>query len=125
MVKAFYTALIALLIVVGASYFEQRYIKNTFDDLTCIASVVQEKTENKTAVKEDVLSLQNFWIEKKRTLHVFIPHNDIKEVDLWISEAVTLVEKEMWEDALSKLEVVIEMAEQIPKTYLLRVENIL
>lgn len=125
MVKAFYTALIALLIVVGASYFEQRYIKNTFEELTSIASVVQEKTEDKTAVKDDVLSLQDFWIEKKRTLHVFIPHNDIKEVDLWISEAVTLVENKMWEDALSKLEVVIEMAEQIPKTYLLRVENIL
>ena len=125
MVKAFYTALIALLIVVGASYFEQRYIKNTFEELTSIASVVQEKTEDKTAVKDDVLSLQDFWIEKKRTLHVFIPHNDIKEVDLWISEAVTLVENKMWEDALSKLEVVIEKAEQIPKTYLLRVENIL
>ena len=125
MLKAFYTAIIALLIVVGVSIMEHRYLDKTFNELIEITNVAYEKTENETAVKDDILAVQNFWIEKKRTLHVFIPHNDIKEFDLWISEAVTLVEKKMWEDALSKLEVVLEMSEQIPKTYLLRVENIL
>lgn len=125
MVKAFYTAIIALLIVIGASYCEQRYLDNTFSEFREIAISVYDKTEEKTAVKDDVLALQDFWLEIKKTLHIFIPHNDIKEFDLWVSEAVSLVEKKMWEDALSKLEVVIEMTEQIPKTYLLRVENIL
>ena len=125
MVKAFLTTIIAFLIVIGASIIEQRYIKHTFEDFRDITTVAYEKTENKTAVKGDVLAVQNFWLEKKKSLHIFIPHNDIKEVDLWISEAVSLVEKEMWEDALSKLEVVIEMSEQIPKTYLLKIENIL
>ena len=36
-----------------------------------------------------------------------------------------IVENKKWEDALSKLEVVLEMIEQIPKTYSLKVENIL
>ncbi|MBQ3235853.1 MAG: DUF4363 family protein [Clostridia bacterium] len=125
MVKAFYTAIIALAIVVGASYFEQVYIKNTFGEFNAVTSIAYEKTENQTAVKDDILAVQELWLEKKKSLHVFIPHNDIKEVDLWISEAVTLVEKEMWEDALSKLEVVLEITEQIPKTYLLKIENIL
>ena len=106
MVKAFLTTIIAFLIVIGASLIEQRYIKNTFEDFRNITMVAYEKTEHKTAVKDDVLAVQNFWIEKKKSLHVFIPHNDIKEVDLWISEAVSLVEKEMWEDALSKLEII-------------------
>ncbi len=125
MKKAFFTAIIALAIVIISSIYEQVYLKNSFDEFRKVTSEVYKKTEDKTAVKSDILAVQNLWIEKKKTLHVFIPHNDIKEVDLWISEAVTLIEKKMWEDALSKLEVVIEMSEQIPKTYTLKIENIL
>jgi hypothetical protein len=58
-------------------------------------------------------------------LHVFIPHTEIKEVDLWLSESVTLVQNKKWEDALSKVEVLRELAEQIPKTFTLKIENVL
>lgn len=125
MVKALITALASLLIIIGASFFEQSYLSSAFDEFECAVSATYEKTENHTAVKDDVLSVQNLWVEKKKTLHIFIPHNDIREIDLWVSEAVTLVENKKWEDALSKLEVVLEMIEQIPKTYALKVENIL
>lgn len=125
MVKAFITTIVGIAIIVGASIFENAYIEKTFSNFNSAVFEVYQKTENETATKEDVLAVQNLWIKNKKTLHVFIPHNDIKEFDLWISEAVSLVEKKMWEDALSKLEVVIEMTEQIPKTYTLRIENIL
>lgn len=125
MKKAFFTAIITLAIIIASSIYEQAYLKNSFDEFRKATSEVYKKTEEQTAVKSDIIAVQNLWIEKKKTLHVFIPHNDIKEVDLWISEAVTLIEKKMWEEALSKLEVVIEMSEQIPKTYTLKIENIL
>ena len=125
MVKAFLTALISLLIIVGASIFEQTYLNNSFGEFERAVTITYDKTQNHTAVKDDVLSIQNLWVEKKKTLHIFIPHNDIKEVDLWVAETVTLVENKKWDDALSKLEVVLEIIEQIPKTYSLRVENIL
>lgn len=125
MLKAFITALCAFAIIVGASYYEQSYLQKSFEEFREVTLLVYKKTEEKTAVKDDILAVQNLWIEKKKTLHVFIPHNDIKEVDLWISESVTLIEKEMWDEALSKLEVVIEISEQIPKTYTLKIENIL
>ncbi len=125
MVKALISALITLLIIIGASVFEQSYLNDSFSEFEKVVKITYEKTENHTAVKEDVLTAQNMWVEKKKTLHIFIPHNDIKEIDLWVSEAVTLVENKKWDDALSKLEVVLEIIEQIPKTYSLRVENIL
>ena len=125
MVKALITALVSLAIIIGASYLEQYYLNNTFNEFERAVSITYEKTENHIAVKDDVLSIQNLWVEKKKSLHVFIPHNDIREIDLWVSEAVTLVENKKWEDALSKLEVVLEMIEQIPKTYSLKLENIL
>ena len=125
MVKALITALCSLAIIISASFLEQYYLNNTFKEFERAVSITYEKTENHTAVKDDVLNIQNLWVEKKKSLHIFIPHNDIREIDLWVSEAVTLVENKKWEDALSKLEVVLEMIEQIPKTYSLKVENIL
>ena len=125
MVKALITALCSLALIIGASFLEQYYLNSTFSEFERATYITYEKTENHTAVKDDVLSIQNLWVEKKKSLHIFIPHNDIREIDLWISEAVTLVENKKWEDALSKLEVVLEMVEQIPKTYSLKLENIL
>ncbi len=125
MVKALISAIVSVFIIIGASVTEQIYLKNTFSEFETAISSTYDKTEEHLAVKQDVLTAQDLWVEKKRTLHMFIPHNDIREIDLWISEAVTLVENKKWEDALSKLEVVLEMIEQIPKTYSLRLENIL
>ena len=125
MVKAFVSALVGFLIFIGASVFETVYVTKSFNNFHTLLSTAYEKIESETAVKEDVLTAQEFWIKKKESLHMFIPHNDIKEIDLWVTEAVTLVEKEMWNEALSKIEVCIELVEQIPKTFLLRIENIL
>ena len=83
-----------------------------------------EKVEEEYANREDVLAVQKSWLKKKSRLHVFIPHNEIKEIDLWLSESVTLVEKEKWEDALSKIEVLKELTEQIPNTFKVTIENI-
>ena len=63
------------------------------------------------------------WV--KKSLHFFIPHNDIKEFDLWLSESSTLVRDKKWEDAISKIEVLIELTEQIPRSFILALENIL
>ena len=57
-------------------------------------------------------------------MHLFIPHNDIKEVELWIAEACTLVEYEEFIEALAKIDVVIELSEQIPKMYVFAPQNI-
>ena len=83
-----------------------------------------EKVDDKTAVEDDVYAVQKNWLDKKRYLHIFIPHNEIKEIDLWLAESVKLVRDEKWEDALSKIEVLRELAEQIPKTFAVTLENI-
>ena len=69
--------------------------------------------------------MQKNWIEKKHVLHIFIPHSEIKEVDLWLSEAATLVRDKEWHDAISKIEVLKELSEQIPMSFKITLENIL
>ena len=125
MVKSLITLIISIILLVSLSITEQSIVNNSFDDLKVKLVEVYKKTENQTAVKDDILSAQELWLENKKHLHIFIPHNEIKEIELWIAESTTLVENKKYDDALSKIDVVIELIEQIPKTFSLRIENIL
>ena len=114
---------VAVILTVGAIY-ETNFVKKQFTDFSAAIDCVYEKVDEKIATEDDVYALQKSWLEKKRYLHIFIPHNEIKEVDLWLAESIKLVRDEKWEDALSKMEVLKELAEQIPKTFKVSPENI-
>ena len=100
-------------------------IKNKFQDFHQVLEILYEKVDNETATQDDVYAVQKNWLDKKESLHIFIPHNDIKEIDLWLAESATLVRDKEWNDAVSKIEVLLELSEQIPKTFKLSLENIL
>ena len=125
MVKSVCSFFCVLAIIIAGAAYENNFIVRQFEEFHAVAEQLYDKTEDHTAVRDDALALQNNWIEKKKYLHNFIPHTEIKEMDLWISEAVSLIGDEQWEDALSKVEVIIELAEQIPKTFEISIENIL
>lgn len=114
---------VAAILVCGAIY-EADFTKRQFEELSTVLETLYEKVDNKTAVEDDVYAVQSNWVEKKKYLHIFIPHNEIKEIDLWLAESVKLVRDEKWEDALSKIEVLRELAEQIPKTFAVSIENV-
>ncbi len=115
---------VAVLIVVGA-YFESNFVKTQFSEFHQVLSVLYTKVDDQSAVQEDVYAVQNNWLNKKQYLHAFIPHNEIKEIDLWLAETVTLVRDKEWKDAISKVEVLKELCEQIPHTFALSWENVL
>jgi hypothetical protein len=117
--------LVVLAILIVGAVAESIFISNRFDDFSNEIEILYQKIDQETAVEEDCLSVQKSWIKRKKYLHVFIPHNEIKEIELWLAESSTLIENEKYEDALSKLDVVIELTEQIPKTFLFKLENIL
>ncbi len=115
--------IVAVLLAVCAA-FEANFVGRQFCEFDEVLSVLYEKVNEQTAVEDDVYAVQKNWLEKKKYLHVFIPHNEIKEIDLWLAEAVKLVEGKAWQDAVSKIEVLKELTEQIPKTFLVTWENV-
>lgn len=124
MVKSIVTLIIAALIFAAGGVYEQAYLKNTFSDFSEKLENVYEKTENETVTESDVKAVQDVWINYKKSLHVFISHNDIKEFDMWIAESLNYVKQKNYGEALDKLEVAIELSQQIPKGYLIKFENI-
>lgn len=122
--KSVISSIIVLLLLIGVCVFEWIFIKTEFTDFKESVKEVHTLVESKTATESDMYSLQEKWVEKKKYFHAFIPHNEIKEFDLWIAESIKLVKYEKWEDAISKIEVVLHLAEQVPLTFMLSFENI-
>ena len=125
MVKSLLSILCVALVLIAGGIFEDYYVHKEFREFNKVLQVLYEKVDTESAVMEDVYAVQDNWLNKKKNLHAFIPHTEIKEIDLWLSEAVTLVRDKEWSDAISKIEVLIELTEQIPKTFEISFQNIL
>ena len=125
MVKSIYSIIIAVAILLFAGIGEQIYLKNVFAEIHEDFVMAYQKIENGDASSDDVNAIKTKWIAKKNVLHLFISHNDIKEMDLWLSEAVAYLKLGKNDESISKMEVAINLCEQIPKHYLIRLENIL
>ena len=124
MVKTFISTIVVALLLCCLAVYESDFTKRQFEELSVVMETLYEKVDDKTAVEDDVYAVQKNWVDKKKYLHIFIPHNEIKEIDLWLAESVKLVRDKKWEDALSKIEVLKELTEQIPKTFRVSIENI-
>lgn len=124
MVKSIVSMILVAIILTAGAIYETNFVKRQFTELSVAIGCVHEKVDERIATEDDVYALQKSWLEKKRFLHIFIPHNEIKEIDLWLAESIKLVRDEKWEDALSKMEVLKELVEQIPKTFEVSPENI-
>lgn len=124
MVRSIITALCALALLFCAGTYENYYVGKTFSTFSVYIEQTSEKLKKETASTEDARALQNFWLEKKQKLHIFIPHNEIKEIDLWLAECVAFTEEKNFEEARTKLVVLEKLSDQIPRTFLLKAENI-
>ena len=125
MVKSMMTVIFSAIIIFCGVMAEQRTVNKSFCSLRQIAEINQQKALDESISADDITVLQNKWIKEKKNLHVWIPHNEIKEIELWIAESVRCVKNEKFPDAAEKLEVVIELCEQVPKTFSISWQNIL
>ncbi len=124
MVKSVITVIVSALILAGAAIYEQIYVNSAFDRLFEQALIMQEKEINKTATPADAENVRNCWIKEKEKMHAFISHNDIKELDMWLSEGIAFTKSGKYEEAYTKYVVIADLCKSIPKGYLIRFENV-
>lgn len=122
--KTVISVISALIILVAGAIAENRFVKKQFNELSLSFTMLYDKIDNETATEKDVYAVKEQWLDKKKTLHIFIPHNEIKEMDLWLFETTVLVRDKEWTDALSKVDVLKNLCEEVPKTFSLSIENI-
>lgn len=124
MVKSIISTLLVALILACGVLYETAFIRGEFEGLSLATDALYVKIADETANENDVYALQSKWVETKDSLHAFISHNEIKEFDLWIAETVKLVSAAMWDEALSKMEVIRELEEQVPKSFAFSFANV-
>lgn len=124
MVKAICYTVTAILLCIGIFIFAEFYIGKQFNEFSEALDTLYTKIDERTATREDGYAVRELWADKKSKLHVLLPHNDISYIDYWLSEACGLIYNGEYELALGKIEVLKQIAENLPGSYALNFENI-
>ena len=122
MVKGICYTLAAIAVSLGLFFFSQWYMNKQFEEFSQALDALYTKVE--TASQEDGYAVKTLWAEKKSKLHIFVPHNDISYIDYWLNEACGLLRNGEYELALGNVEVLKEIAKNLPDAYSIRLENV-
>lgn len=125
MVKTLTSIFVSLALIAGISYYETWKVRSVFRDFREILFSLKDKTESRTANYPDGEAVRSFWNEKKRSLHIWVSHTSIENVDYQLNEALGYLYEKKFDDALPKIEVLIEITNRIPLIYSVRPENVL
>lgn len=124
MIRTIISIIVTLGLIVTLSVYEMYYVHTTFEYFSEILQSIYEKTELRTVTDEDGNALRAYWEEEKKNMHVWIPHTILQEVDYQMNEAIGFIYLDNYDDALPKIKVLIGLAEDIPRAYTLKMENI-
>ena len=124
MLKMLVGILASLALLAGLSIYELSFVERSFNALHDGFQAMYLKTEEEIATAEDGNSVRAFWQEKKRSLHFWLPHAVIDQIDTQLGEAIGYLYEENYMDALPKWQVLLTLSENIPQTYSLLPENI-
>ena len=124
MVKSIIYTVAAIALCVGLFIFTEWYVQKQFNDFSEAVETLYSKVENKTANREDGFAVRTLWNDRKKKLHIFLPHNDVSYIDYWLNEACGLIYEQNYELALGKLEVLKEISRSLPDSYSITLENI-
>lgn len=122
--KTFSTIIASLLLLVGLSWLEIYQVGKLFHGFSEVLQGLYKKTEAQVATYEDGRAVRKYWTDARKRLYIWIPHTAIDNVDYQLNEALGYLSEKNHEDALPKLEVLIELSERVPANYLIQWENI-
>ncbi len=124
MIRTIVSIFLSFGIILGLSLYEIYYVKNTFEFFHHVLDSLYQKTESHLATYEDGTAVRSYWEEEKQSLHVWLPHTMLQEVDYHLDEAIGYLYNDDYSNALAQLEVAIELSEEIPRSYALILQNI-
>ncbi|MBQ8658885.1 MAG: DUF4363 family protein [Clostridia bacterium] len=124
MVRTLISIAVTLLLITGVSVYEINHVRETFAIFHEALETLYSKTENETASHEDGKVVRKVWEREKKDLHIWIPHTVIENIDYQLNEMLGYLYEYDFQDALPKIEILLEISEFIPKTYSLSFENI-
>ncbi len=124
MIRTVASIVLSFALIFGLSFYEIYYVRKTFRFFHQILDALYQKTESHNATYEDGTAVRFYWEEEKQTLHIWLPHTMLQEVDYHLDEAIGYLYNDDFANALAQLEVARELADEIPRSYALIPQNI-
>ena len=124
MIRTIASIFITLGLILGVSFYERKCVDRACAERRATFETLQEKAELGTATYNDGVAARSFWDKKKETLHFWLPHSALQEIDFQLNEAIGFLSLDDNEGALPKIEVLIGLTDAIPHSYNFDVKNI-
>ena len=124
MVKTAISILISLAVIIGVSVLEVTQVNLAFSAFRSSLISLYQKTEREQSTHEDGKAVRMLWEKEKRKLYFWLSHTVIENIDYQLNEALGYLYQGNFEDSLPKFELLLDMAETIPRAYKILPENI-
>ena len=111
--------------IFGVCFYENVKIKHTFSLFKESLLTLYDKAEAENVTYDDGTAIEKLWENQKKTLHIWLPHTAILEIDYQLYEAVGYLYVRDYKSAMPKIEILLAMCVNIPQSYRFSLENIL
>lgn len=124
MIRTIVSILITALLIFGLSFYEVWYVQSTCAHFRETLLSLHQKTEAHIATYDDGVAVRSCWEKEKQSLHVWIPHNFLQEVEYQMDEAIGYLYLKDYKSALPKIEVLIGITDTINDSYSFSIGNV-
>lgn len=107
--------IIVLVLLLGVGTFECICIKNTFNKFEDKIDKLIILCEQESLTVEQYAEFCDYWHKIRMKSEFFLPHNDVYEITLRVSETTAYVKEKDYELCLGHLAVIKELADYVGK----------
>lgn len=123
--------IIILIALCVGCYFENKYVNQTFDEITNSMEIYKsmlEEREDNIAVDENInylINVHNGFHEKEKSLKALIWHTGLKDIEVGISRIITYTNENDYTEAMAETNALIDYCKHYSFDFDISLENIL
>lgn len=126
MKKEIIICVIVIIIVITLNVFSEKFTNKIMDDIITNLKNVREAllTENEEQMRENIEKVNNEWEENKSKLSIYIEHDELEKIEMYMVELNTHIETKEYNMAIESLDVGVFIIEHTKDKYKLSLKNI-
>ncbi len=117
--------LIALLVILVAGIFEVVYVNQEYAKVEQQCKVLLDKAKDKTLTTNEFDDFYKNWHNLREKSELFLPHVDVYEINLRISESKALLDNGDFEMVYAQLEIAHNLLQYIPNMMIPSLKHII
>lgn len=114
MTKSILAGIIALVLVLSCGIVEVVLLKKDYEELHTECVQVITLAEKETLTEDRFDEFRDKWVKLREVSELFLPHQDVYELNLRFAESQAYVEQKDFEQLLAQLSVIEELLAYVP-----------